>query len=109
MIKIQKLDDLKLLNDKYAHNYIKNLLNYLFDTYNVDNIENLGVIIFVESKMDLTKYKALNLSLPLSEYIFEWIKDIGNGYINGCIVIDNDTAVNLVGKKKLFKDYITEE
>ena len=59
--------------------------------------------------MDFDKFKEFHLSAPLSESRFEWIEDVGNGYVNGCVVIDNDTAINLVGKKELFKDFITED
>lgn len=109
MIKIQRALDLKRIKNKYLQKYISDLLQYLFKTYEVDNIERFGAIFYIEAKVDFDKFKEFHLSAPLSESRFEWIEDVGNGYVNGCVVIDNDTAINLVGKKELFKDFITED
>ncbi len=108
MIKVQELKDVKSIKDKFAHDYIKNLLEYLFKTYEVDNIESFGAIFYIESTEDLLRYSDFYLSYPLSERRFEWVDDIGNGYVNGCIVIDNDRAINLIGKKEYFLEYMEE-
>lgn len=104
MINIQKIEDLKSLDNEFIYNYINDLLEYLLKTYEVDNIESFGAIFYIESKADLLKYTDFFLSAPLCEQRFEWIEDIGNGYVNGCIVIDNDRAINLVGKKEFFAE-----
>lgn len=108
MIKVQELKDVKGIKDKFAHDYIKKLLEYLCKTYEVDNIESFGAIFYIESKEDLLRYSDFYLSSPLSEQRFEWVDDIGNGYVNGCVVIDNDRAINLIGKKEYFSEYMEE-
>ena len=109
MIKILRTEDLNKITDKIVFNYISDLLQYLLKTYEVDSIERFGAIFYIEAKIDFAKYKEFCLSAPLLESRFEWIEDIGNGYVNGCVVIDNDTAINLIGKKYLFEKYITED
>lgn len=108
MIKVQELKDLEGINDKYAHKYIKNLLEYLFKTYEVDSIESFGAIFYIERKEDLLRYSDFYLSSSLSEQRFEWVDDIGNGYINGCVVLDNERAINLISQKEYFTDYMEE-
>lgn len=108
MIKIQELKDVKGIKDKFAHDYIMNLLEYLFKTYEVDNIESFGAIFYIESKEDLLRYSDYYLSSPLTERRFEWVDDIGNGYVNGCIVLDNERAINLISPKEYFTKYMEE-
>ena len=109
MIKVQQVQDLVKISDKTAFQYISNLLYSLLKNYKSDNINKFGSIYYIESKADFGEHKAFNLSMPLSEKRFEWIEDIGNGYINGCVVINNGTAINLIGKRYLFEDFITED
>ena len=109
MVKIQQAKDLEKIRDDVALKYTSSLLKELFRTYEVDTIEAFGAIYYIQTEADLSNHKTLGLSSPLNECRFEWIEDIGNGYVNGCIVIDNDTAVNLVGKQTIFRKYIAEE
>ena len=47
--------------------------------------------------------KMFGLSSKITESRFEWIDLIGNDFLDGCIVLDNDRAINIVGKADYFK------
>ena len=52
------------------------------------------------------KYQAIGLSVPITESRFEWIEEIGHGYSNGCIVLNNEKAINIIAKTALFQERI---
>ena len=108
MKKIEKYDDLKGIKEEVVYAYIKALLEELFQTYEVDSIEEFGAIFYIEKEEELLQHREFYLSLPLSEQRFEWIDEVGNGYVNGCIVIDNERAINLIGKAEYFTKYMED-
>lgn len=110
MIKITKPEDLEKIHDKNVKRYIHILLYYTLNEYKKycpdSSIEEIGAIFLLESKSDFALYSEMGLSLPITEKRFEWIESIENGlYCNGCIVIDNDTAINIIGKREYFENF----
>lgn len=108
MIKVQERKDIELIKDQFIYVYIENLLEYLFKTYEVNTIESYGAIFYIEKKEDFLQHSELFLSSPLYEDRFEWIDHIGNGYVNGIIILDNQRVINLIGKIELFTDFMEE-
>jgi hypothetical protein len=108
MKKIEKYSDLEGIKEETVYGYVKNLLEELFETYEVDSIEEYGAIFFIEKEEELLQHREFYLSLPLREQRFEWIDEVGNGYVNGCIVIDNERAINLIGKAEYFTKYMED-
>lgn len=107
MIKITKTSDLEKIHDEQIKPYIAGLLDYILREYRKycpdSSTDEIGAIFLLESESDYVLYEEIGLSLPLSEKRFEWIEAIGDGYLNGCIVIDNDRAINIIGKKEYFE------
>ena len=103
MIKIVKPEDVLKINDKAIIPYINNLISNILSSYCANrSFEAVGAIYFLESSNDFDKYEKMGLSFPLCEKRFEWIEKIGNGYSDGCIVINNDFAINIIGKTEFF-------
>lgn len=103
MIVITKADDLDKIKEKSVIPYIKNLLSNIQKAYCPDrSLESVGAIYFLENEKDLEDFKKFGLSSPICEERFEWIEEICNGYTDGCIVINNDFAINIIGKSKFF-------
>ena len=112
MIKIKCIDDLEKIHDETIKPYISKLLQYILNEYAKlcpdFSTEEIGAIFLLESEYDYVLYEEMGLSLPLTESRFECIDDIGNGYFNGCIVLDNDRAINIIGKQKYFDEFREE-
>ncbi len=102
MINITKSDDIAKITDTAITPYIQTLLNNILKAYPNHSIESVGAIYFVESELDFDKFKKFGLSSPLCDNRFEWLDDISNGYSDGCIVINNDFAINIIGKTEFF-------
>ncbi|MBR2152419.1 MAG: hypothetical protein IJ944_03930 [Clostridia bacterium] len=109
MIKIQNLNDVEKIENSHIYNYTQKLLEHLLKTYGVNDIEKFGAIFYIENDNELLNHNELCLSSPLTEQRFEWIEDIGEGYVNGCIVINNDHAIDLIGKSEYFTKHIVKE
>ena len=111
MIKIVKPKDLQNISDTEVFPYIHNLLDSLLKEYAAycpnSSIERIGAIFLLERAEDLELYAEMGLCSPVQQNSFEWIEDIG-GYCNGCIVLDTDRAINIIGKKIYF-EYIGKE
>lgn len=99
MIEILTPDDVSKIKDCYIAEYIKNLLTQTSDC----SLETVGGIFYVENEKDFDNYKKFGLSSKITESRFEWINLIGNDFLDGCIVLDNDRAINIVGKADYFK------
>ena len=104
MVVIQDSKDLDNIKDLFVYEYIHNLLNFLFETYEVQSIKDFGAICYVESDDELQWCRELYLPPALNDRQFEWIVDIGEGYVNGCLLIHNDFALNLVGRAEYIKN-----
>ena len=107
MVKITRLDHLEQVPEKEIVPHIKNLLEYLLEEYKEycpnASIESIGAIYLISSKSDLDKHLDFGLSMPIDKSRFEWIEYIGNNFINSCIVLDNDRAINIIGRKEYFE------
>ena len=96
MIVITKADDLAKIKEKHVIPYIKNLLSNIQKAYcPARSLESVGAIYFLENEKDFDNFKKFGLSSPLFE-------EICNGYSDGCIVINNDFAINIIGKSEFF-------
>ena len=105
MIKIKETKDLEQIREPQVLDYAGRLLRRLLQTFETENIEPYGAIFYIEEEKDLLEYQSFCLSAPLTPDRFEWLTDIGSGYLSGCIVINNSKAVSLVGKAEYFKKY----
>ena len=101
MIEIFTPDDILKIKDCYIAKYIKNLFTNLLTQTSDCSLETIGGIFYVEKDFD--DYKSFGLSSKIAESRFEWIDLIGNDFLDGCIVLDNDRAINIVGKADYFK------
>lgn len=111
MIKICKAEDIQNIKDPALRPYVEVLLNSILFQYqnSTGSIESIGAIFIVESKKDLRNYRAFGLSSPLSERNFEYMEPFGFGYLNGCIVLNNSTAINIIGKHSILKEFLGKE
>ena len=89
MIEIFTPDDILKIKDCYIAKYIKNLFTNLLTQTSDCSLETVG--------------GSFGLSSKITESRFEWIDLIGNDFLDGCIVLDNDRAINIVGKADYFK------
>lgn len=108
MIKITKYDDLAKIKDNSIVHYIKNLLENILKSSSLNcSIESVGGIYFLENESDINRYSEFGLTSPINKERFEWIENLSNGYSDGCIVINNDFAINIIGKTEYFdkEDY----
>ena len=106
MIKITAREHLKKIRDTDIYPYIQNLLEYFLKEYRQFcpnfSIEEIGAIYLLEDESDFELYKDMELLSPITESCFEWVETVEHGYCNGCIVIDNDRAINIIGKQEYF-------
>lgn len=109
MIIITKYDDIAKIKDKAIIPYIESLVSDILKAYSLNrSFESVGGIFILESEKDFDNYNEFGLSSPLCEDRFEWIEEIGNGYSDGCIVINNDFAINIIGKTEFFNKGVSE-
>lgn len=105
MIIIKQIEDITRVRDNDIKPYITDYFKYLIKAYCAnDSIEDVGAIYYFESIDDFMEYQAIGLSVPITESRFEWIEEIGHGYSNGCIVLNNDKAINIIAKTALFQE-----
>lgn len=103
MIVITKADDLAKIKENTIIPHIKILLSNIQKAYCPDcSLESVGAIYFLENEKDFDDFKKFGLSFPLCEKRFECIEEICNGYSDGCIIINNDFAINIIGKSEFF-------
>lgn len=106
MLKILTLADTQKINDSFLRQYTYRLTKqilYEYRDYCSGSLEDVGAIFILERSSDLGLFPEMGLSSPLIESRFEWVEYIGNRYCNGCIVITNDTTINIIAKKSIFK------
>lgn len=105
MIKIVKSDDISKISDSEIRPYIENLFNYLSETFCANSsVEAVGAIYYLENEDDFNNYEEIGLFSPICENRFEWIDEIDDDYSDGCIVLNNSHAVNLIGRTEYFKE-----
>lgn len=104
MIKIIKPDDISNVKDKKVIPYIENLIQTILTAYYPNSsLEAVGAIYFLEDENDINLYDEMGLSSPINENRFDWLQKFADDYVYGCIVIDNDFAINIMGKQEYFK------
>lgn len=108
MVKITRLEHLEQVPKKDIVPYIKNILDHILEEYKDycpnGSIEAIGAIFFITSKEDLENQSAFGLPNSLTESHIEWKTNIGNGFVNVCVVLDNDRAINIIGKEEYFEE-----
>ena len=111
-MKVTTKDDISKITDDYLRCYANNLIEHLLNEYievcTNGSIDSVGAIFIIDSLSELKNHSDFGLSATITAKRFEWINNIGNGYVDGCIVIDNNRAINLLGKQDLFTDYMEE-
>ena len=98
-------DDLSSINDATIYRMASALYHTILTAYKEDcpnlSIAEVGVIFIIECSEDLDDYRQLGLSRALTEDRIEYC-NISGDYADCCIVINNDCAINLIGKKEYF-------
>ena len=98
-------DDLSSINDATIYRMASALYHTILTAYQEDcpnlSIAEVGVIFIIEHPEDLDDYRFFGLSRPLTEDRIEYC-NIAGDYADCCIVINNDFAINLIGKKEYF-------
>lgn len=107
MIKIVSENDVSRIGDSKIALYIGNLIHTFIEEYSDfcpnRSIEAIGAIFLLESSDEIRNYQEMGLNAEIKKSQFEWITDVGD-YYNCCIVVDNDFAVNIIGKKEYFTE-----
>lgn len=113
MIVITKQTDLEMIVDNDIKPKINDLLQYFLKEYSTFCAEGtilpLGAIIVLEDNNDWSMLSAYRITVPKNSYDFEWINTFSDGYKIGCIVIDNDRALNIIGKDEFFNDFMEDK
>ncbi len=113
MIKIICKNDLNFVNDTCVKKHIEKQLDYLLNVYveecSEGSIESIGAIFYVEKSSGFDDYTQFGLSSPITEYRFEYIELLEDGYYRGLIVIDNEKAIEIIGKKSAFTHLLKGE
>ena len=113
VIRITCVKDLDSVTDTCIKKHIESQLNYLLNTYveecSEGSIESIGAIFYVEKSSDFESYTQFGLSSPITEERFEYIELLEDGYCKGLIVIDNERAIELIGKKNAFTHLLKGE
>ncbi len=108
MVKITRLEHLEQVPEKEIVPHIKNILDHILKEYKDycpnGSIEAIGAIFFITSKEKLANHSAFGLLNPLEESLIEWKTPIEQGFVNVCIVLDNDVAINIIGKEEYFEE-----
>ena len=103
MIKILNLQDIDKIPEKTVVPYVYSLMKHILNAYNSNSsIESVGAVYFMENENDLNNYQELGLYEPIQEEIFEYICPINEDYSDGCIVINNDFAINIIARTEYF-------
>ena len=112
MFKIIFQKDLQNIPDPVIAPHIIEHFQYLITTYkdycSDHSIQALGMIVLIESEDDLKRYQEWELGAPIADRDFEWFFHLENDYFEGCVVLDNDRAIHLIGKEKYFRSIIGE-
>ena len=84
MIKILNLQDIDKIPEKTVVPYVYSLMKHILNANDLNNYQDLG------------------LHEPIQEEIFEYICPINEDYSDGCIVINNDFAINIIARTEYF-------
>lgn len=103
MITITKISDLEKIENEAIKEKIKNLLDYFLKVYNDfcadGDISPIGAIIFIEKPADFNKLSKFGVTVPITLKMFEWIQPFLDNFLSACIVLDNDSAINIIFNK----------
>ncbi len=106
MKRIVSADDIGTLDDSPVSLLVKTLYHTILATYREDcsdlSIEKVGALFIIEKAEDLDDFQGFGLSRPLTEDWIEYCNDYGE-YVDCCIILNNDYAVNLIGNKEYFR------
>ena len=110
MVKVTCIKDLENIGDSGAKYIVKNELNRLLTSYQIDNISCFGSIFVIEDGAEFENYSAMGLSESINQN-FEFtetyhIKQCNreDTYLFGCIIVCDDFAVDILANKKLLTD-----
>ena len=110
MIIISFQEDIQKIPDKQIVPYIQAMLDDLLKICFPDrSIESVGEIFFLENPEDLKSFFNKVLSSPIKEERFEWIESVDREYSNGCVVLNNEKAINIIGRTNFFKEVFQQQ
>jgi len=108
VVKITRLEHLEQVPEKKIVPYIAKILECFLEEYKDycpnGSIEAIGAIFFITSKEDLANHSAFGLPNPLEESHIEWKTPIEHGFVTVCVLLDNDKAINIIGKEEYFEE-----
>lgn len=115
MIRISKISDVKGM-DRQLSKYIKEKLRNLTEEYQVQTIEEFGVIFVVEVENDLENYKAMGFNEPVSKSLAEYItkfnissaNNVDSAYIEACYIFSDSYGLIVIGKAHFFQGDFSE-
>lgn len=103
MIVITKERDLESIVDENIKLKISDLLQYFLKEYSAfcagGSIEPLGAIIFIQTSDDFNELSKFGVTVPLTTKMFEWLQPFSHNFLLGCLVLDNDRAINIIFNK----------
>ena len=106
MKRIVSAGDIGALDDSPVSLLVKTLYHTILTAYIEDcsdlSIEKVGALFIIEKAEDLDDFQGFGLSRPLTEDRIEYCNDYGD-YVDCCIILNNDYAVNLIGNKEYFR------
>ena len=103
MIIVRTMQEVDNIPVKSVIPYVRSLITNILNAYSSNgSIETVGAVYFLEGEDDVRNYQALGLHEPIEGEVFEYIFPINDEYSDGCIVINNDFAINLIAKTKYF-------
>ena len=109
MIEIVKANDVLKIPNKEIIPYVENLFSNIINSYSPSSsLEAVGTIYYLEKSEDVDLFEKMGFSFTINLDNFDTIESIDDNYINGCIVINNDFAINIIGKKEYFIKDVTK-
>lgn len=110
MLKISSVADINTssLSDGIK-NYLIRYTHSVLSQYQVDSLQKIGCVYYLENSRDTQKYNDMGLSQPLKDTPFEYCELItlndSHGEIkllHGCYVFNDDFAVDIFGQAEIF-------
>lgn len=110
MLKILSIDDIE--NTSLSDGIKKYLISYtqsILSQYQVDSLQEIGCVYFLENSQDTQKHKEMGLSQSLKDTPFEYCEliTLNNSHeeiklLHGCYVFNDDFAIDVFGQDDIF-------
>lgn len=104
MIEIKTPDDVKKIKDKNIREYVSDFVSDILETNSPNtSLENVGTVFFLEDNSDIEKIAEMGINVPKTVDRYDLIGEVEKDFINACLVINNDFAINIIGQKEFFE------